>query len=113
MHVSATQWFLRKCTISKKKSEDIDDKCIILIQLFGGYSVSEVLHAKVACAINTSEVLHARVACARNTREVLHAKVSWHMHGVACRMHGIAIACKGWMLHAWSCMSHARTFLSC
>ena len=42
----------------------------------GGYSVSELLHAIVACANNTREVLHARVACAKNTREVLNARVA-------------------------------------
>ena len=42
------QWFLKKCVVAKQKSEDFDDICIILIQLFGGYSVSEILHAKVA-----------------------------------------------------------------
>ena len=52
------QWFLNTCAVAKQKSEDFDDKCIILIQFFGGYSVSEVLHAKVA----------------------------WRMHVVACHM---------------------------
>ena len=57
-----------------QQSEDFDDRCITLIQLFGGYSVSKVLHARFACSNNTREVLHARVACANNTREVLHAR---------------------------------------
>ena len=72
MQVSAAQWFLNTCAVAKQNSKDFDDKCIILIQLFRGYLVSKVLHAKVAYA--------------RNTREVLHARVGWHMHGVACRM---------------------------
>ena len=37
---------------------------------FGGYSVSEVLYARVACDNNTREVLHEKFACANNTREV-------------------------------------------
>ena len=45
---STMQWFLKTCAITKQKSEYFDDICIILIQLFGGYSVLEVLHAKVA-----------------------------------------------------------------
>ena len=45
---STTQWFLKTCAVTKQKLEYFDDRCIILIQLFGGYSVSEVLHAKVA-----------------------------------------------------------------
>ena len=60
------------CSWYQQKLEDFDDKCIILIQLFGGYSISEVSHAKVSCA--------------RNTREFLHAKITRRMHGVACRM---------------------------
>ena len=60
------------CSWYHHKSEDFDDRCIVLIQLFGGYSVSEVLHASVACA--------------RNTREVLHTRVLGRMHGVAWRM---------------------------
>ena len=74
MQMSAAQWIQKTCAVAKQKLEDFDDRCIILIQLFRGYSVSEVLHAKVACA--------------RNTRVVLHARVTWHMHGVACHMHG-------------------------
>ena len=53
------EWFLKKCEIAKQKSEEFDDRCIILIQLFGGYSASEVLHVEVTCARNTREVLHA------------------------------------------------------
>ena len=48
MQISTVQWFLKTCVVSKQRLEDFDDKCIILIQLFGGYSVSEVLNAKVA-----------------------------------------------------------------
>ena len=47
MQVSAAQWFLKTSAVAKQKSEDFDDRCIIRIQLFGGYSVSKVLHAKV------------------------------------------------------------------
>ena len=60
--------------------------------MFGGYLVSKVFHAKVACVINTSEVLHARVACAKNNREVLH------------------VACKSWMSHERGTCAHARKF---
>ena len=42
------QWFLKTCVVAKQKSEDFDNRCIILIELFGGYSVSEVLHASIA-----------------------------------------------------------------
>ena len=49
--------------------KEFDDRCIILIHFFGGYSVLEVLHENVACV--------------RNTREVLHTRVAGHMHGVA------------------------------
>ena len=55
---STAQWFLNTCAVVKQKSEEFGDKCIILTQLFGGYSVSEVLHTRV----------------------------SRKMHGVGCRM---------------------------
>ena len=48
MQSSKVQWFQKTCVVAKQKSEDFDDKCIILIQLFGGYSISEMLHEKVA-----------------------------------------------------------------
>ena len=48
MQASAAQWFLKTCAIAKQRLEDFDDRCIILIQWFGGYSVSEVLHTRVA-----------------------------------------------------------------
>ena len=35
------------CSWYQQKSEDFDDRCIILMQLFGGYSVSKVLHTRV------------------------------------------------------------------
>ena len=47
-----------------QQSKDSDDRYIILIQLFLGYSISKVLQARVSCANNIKEVLHARVACA-------------------------------------------------
>ena len=64
---SIVQWFLKTCAVAKKKLEDFDDRCIRLIELFGGYSVSEVLHTRVA----------------------------GRMHGVACRMHGLACCMYG------------------
>ena len=45
---STTQWFLKTCAVAKQKLEDFDDRCIRLIELFGGYLVLEVLHVKVA-----------------------------------------------------------------
>ena len=35
------------CSWYQQKLEDFDDRCIVLIQLFGGYSITEMLHAKV------------------------------------------------------------------
>ena len=35
------------CSWYQQKSKYFDGRCIILIQLFGGYLVSEVLHARV------------------------------------------------------------------
>ena len=70
-----------------QQSEDSDDRGIILIQLFGGYSVSEVLHARVACAKNTREVLHARFSCANNTREVLHVACCMQDFHVCMQQH--------------------------
>ena len=45
---STEKWFLKTCAVAKKKSEDFDDRCIRLIELFGGYSDLEVLHASIA-----------------------------------------------------------------
>ena len=43
---STTQWFLKTCAVANQKSEDLDDRCIRLIELFGGYSVSEELQSR-------------------------------------------------------------------
>ena len=45
---STMQWFLKICVVAKKNSEDFDDRCIRLIELFVVYPVSEVLHAIIA-----------------------------------------------------------------
>ena len=63
-----------------KKSKESDERCIILIHLFGGYSFSEVLHARVACVRNTREVLHKRLQGA-----------GMELHGACMDFH---VACK-------------------
>ena len=79
--------------LAKQKSKTlmIDARCIRLIELFGAYSVSEQMHGVAWC---------------------MH-EFAWHMqrvHGECMELHG---ACEGCRVNAWSCMSHAKTVLSC
>ena len=86
--------------------EDFDDRCIRLIELFGAYSVSEMLHAKGAWH------MHGVARC-------MH-EFAWHMkrvHGECMELHVTCMelhgAWEGCRVNVWSCMSHAKTFLSC
>ena len=73
--------------------EDFDDRCIRLIELFGAYSVSKMLHANGAWCMHEFAWRIQRVhgAC-------------MDLHGACMSFHG---ACKGCMANAWSFMSHA------
>ena len=78
VQISTAQWFLKTCSVAKQRSEYFDDRCIILIQFFGGYWVSEVLNSKVACARNTREVLHERTTLDKCFMQELHVRMQEH-----------------------------------
>ena len=46
------------CSWYQQTSEEFDDRCIILIQYFGGYSVLEVLHVRETLEKCCMQILH-------------------------------------------------------
>ena len=59
-----------------QQSEEFDDRCIILIQLFGGYSISKVLHVRTTLEKCCMQELHVQTTLEKCCMQEMHVRTT-------------------------------------